>query len=105
MTQGPGLYISIFLPKLPIHIISYLSVHSGFQRGLVHYISSWLRREGTEGRKEGRERGGKDRRRQGERGREGEEQNNKFQNCRDIFMALTSPPPKIKSYDILIGKQ
>lgn len=67
MTQGPGLYISIFLPKLPIHIISYLGVHSGFQRGLVHYISSWLRREGIEGRKEGREGGGKDR---GEREKE-----------------------------------
>lgn len=95
------MYISIFLHKLPIHIISYLSFHSGFQRGLVHYISSWLRREGIEGR----EGGEKDRRREGERGREGEEQNKKFQNCRDIFMALTSPPPKIKSYDILIGKQ
>lgn len=104
MTQGPGLYISIFLPKLPIHIISYLSFHSGFQRGLVQYISSWLRREGIEGWKEGREAGGRTEG-EGERGREGEEQNEKFQNCRDIFMALTSPPPKIKSYDILIGKQ
>lgn len=56
-------------------------------------------------RKERREGGGKNRRREGGRGREGEEENKKFQNCRDIFMALTSPPPKIKSYDILIGKQ
>lgn len=92
-TQVPGLYVSMCLHKLPIHITSHTSASSCLQCGLLHVIVSWLRRGGKAGNRRRRR---KIKRREREGG--GEEQKGSFETAvtSSFHSPLLLPPPKKK---------